>query len=343
MLKNKNKSKQNNAPVHYWATLCGALLCLTPGLTFAAIFDFPRPGNDIIGEVFTMATPPGQELAEIGRKYDVGGYEMLEANPQVPGKVTRSFTTLTIPRAHILPNAERSGIVINISELRLYYYPADHSKVISFPIGIGREGWQTPAIITKIAEKIVNPTWHVPDTIKAWNAAKGIFLPDSIPPGPDNPLGNFAMRLGDPTILIHGTNAPTSVGWRVSSGCIRMLPQDVAALFDLVTVGTRVDIVDQPFLAGWYDNKLYLEAHLPVQESPARNDPHPYATQVVLDATKNRPAIVDWNKVFQAADEQRGIPVVIGEAGTAATATMAPTTTAASKNPPIAPGSATND
>jgi L,D-transpeptidase ErfK/SrfK len=281
----------------------------------ALTYDLPGQGDDIIGDVFKVTGNHGESLADIGARYHVGAYQMLEANPQVSGQTIETGSEeITVPRANILPQTRRRGIVINLSELRLYYYPPNNEQVMTFPIGIGREGWLTPLGVAQVVRKVENPVWHVPSSIKAWaHKQEGIHLPDFILPGPSNPLGKFAMYLSFPGVLIHGTNAPDSIGWRTSSGCIRMMPEDIAYLFGLVSTRTAVTVIDQPFKAGFDHGKLYLEAHLPIQENPAREDNSYYfVTQAVKQAIGKQKVAVDWNKVHQVADSADGIPTEVG-------------------------------
>jgi L,D-transpeptidase ErfK/SrfK len=199
--------------------------------------------------------------------------------------------------------------------MRLYYYPrpgADEPpSVITHPIGIGREGWETPQGTSRITQKIVKPTWTVPASVRREHAEIGDPLPPVVPPGPDNPLGDYAMRLSLPGYLIHGTNQPYGVGIRVSHGCVRLYPEDIARLFPEVPVGTPVTIINQPYVAGWRNGELYLQAHPPLVEDARRwgNSFKPMEQTVAAKAPE--PGAVNWDKARKVAVEARGIPIPV--------------------------------
>lgn len=284
----------------------------------ALIFPLPPAGTDVVGQVQITQALPGDSFSSIGRRFDVGYFQLVEANPGINPDQVPAGTIVVVPSKFVLPPVPRKGIVISLAELRLYYYPPNSNEVITYPVGIGRQGWSSPLGITKVVEKTVNPVWVVPDSIKQDRAKQGVFLPASVPPGPDNPLGGYRMRLGieNQTYLIHGTNDYTGVGRRSSSGCVRMLPEDVEELFQKVTVGTQVNIVNNAYKAGWSQGKLYLEAHEPLQEQQLNGDPL-IATmkQVVQNAIKTHSGVVYWNKAEQVASSQNGVPQTIGGTG----------------------------
>lgn len=289
----------------------------------AAALTFPLPpnGNSVIGHMQWTQARAGDTFASIGRRYDVGYFQLVEANGGLNPEQLDPGTLIVIPTRFILPPVPRTGIVLNISELRLYYYPANRPVVMTYPVGIGRQGWEdTPLGPNRITTKEVNPTWTVPDSIRADRAKQGVYLPKSVPPGPDNPLGGYRMRLMQPTYLIHGTNDYTGVGRRSSSGCIRMLPEDVEVLFSMVKVGTPVNIVSEPYKAGWSNGQLYLEAHVPLQEQQTSSDINlTLMRKVVSAATSSYSGQLDDTRAIQVADDQSGVPQVIGYAGAAAT------------------------
>ncbi len=282
----------------------------------ASVYPLPQPGNDIVGQVQWTQSKPGDNFSSLGRRYDVGYFQLIEANPGVDPNLPNPGTIVVIPSRYILPQP-RSGVVINLAELRLFYYPPHQHVVVTYPVGIGREGWSTPEGPTTVIQKVANPTWYVPADIKADRAKSGITLPNIVPPGPDDPLGAYALYLGFPGYRIHGTNDPTGVGRRSSSGCIRMWPEDVENLFENVPKGEKVTVVNDAFKAGWQDNKLYLESHVPLQEQQANitDDAKPM-TPAVMAATQNHAAIVDWTKAEQIAKDQNGIPQQIGAPAT---------------------------
>ena len=309
MINNIDRSKKAQL------VLCGLIFMLLPALTLALTFPLPQKGDDIVGQTQTIIIQNGQEVSDIDEKYEVGYFELQEANPGVDLNHLWPATKLIIPNRYILPNAPRKGIVINLSELRLYYYPQNQPVVMTYPVGIGKEGEDTPLMSTKIVEKIKDPAWHPTDSTRAEAAEKGIVIPKIVASGPDNPLGPFAMRLGNPNYLIHGNNDPTGVGFRISGGCIHMFNQDIEKLFNLVTIGTSVDIVAQPFKTGWSGHKFYLEAHVPVQLKGLQAATHTFSPAITVirqavDAEHN--IEIDWDKALSVADAQRGIPTVIG-------------------------------
>jgi L,D-transpeptidase ErfK/SrfK len=216
---------------------------------------------------------------------------------------------VNLPTQFILPPGPREGIVINLAELRLYYYPPGEGRVITHPLGIGREGWSTPTGEFKITTKTPNPTWRPPETIRAEHAANGDPLPEVVPPGPDNPLGAYAMRLSNPQYLIHGTNRPWGVGMRVSHGCIRLYPEDIKTLFPQVAKGTPVRIINAPYKAGWLNGMLFIEAHPPLSEQLADGASLTPLIQAVLAAHgEGSQANLDWEQVRGIAKQHNGVP-----------------------------------
>ncbi len=308
--------KNSNTMIHVllMIVLGGAALSAS-----ALEFGLPAAGNDLVGQEQTVALQANEDLHKIGRRFDIGYYEMVEANRQLAQQPSLAEgTSVVIPSRFILPPGERKGLVINLAEMRLYYYPPTTNTVITYPLGIGRLDWETPLGMTEVVAKTANPTWRVPASIKAYNKENGIELPDVVPPGPKNPLGKFAFRLKLPGYLIHGTNHPSGVGMRSSSGCLRLFPEDIAALFKLMPVGTPVRIINEPYKLGWYDNQLHLEAHQPLQEYIAslggKNSLTPMV-QAVLRAERGNATKVDWQFAETIAEAQRGIPHVIGALG----------------------------
>lgn len=233
---------------------------------------YPLPPADsrLIGALEDYIVQPGDHLELIGKHTRTGFLALLEANPGVDPYLPTPGTRLTLPTQMLLPDVPREGIVINLPELRLYYFPKGKQEVMVLPIGIGDIGRETPEMTTTVIAKNPNPTW-VPGPMvrKSWLEQKGIDLPAVVPPGPDNPLGKFAMRLGygNKDYLIHGTNKDFGVGLRVSAGCIRLRPDDIETLFGLVPVGTPVRVINQPVkMAVEPDGRRWLEVHSP---SPA--------------------------------------------------------------------------
>lgn len=228
-------------------------------LTFAI-----QPNSDIVGAMQTTTVLSGESFNDIGKKYDVGIYELMEANPGVDPRDPYAGTELVIPTQFILPSGPRRGIVINLAEMRIYYFHKGEPLVTTHPIGIGRREWETPLGKGTIIEKTKDPYWRPPASIRAWYDEHEKYLPDIVPPGPQNPLGKYAMRLSIPGYLIHGTNTDGGIGIRSSSGCIRMHPEDIESLFYKVSVGDPVRIVHKPYKVGRYNNQIYIEVHEPL-------------------------------------------------------------------------------
>lgn len=256
-------------------------------------------------------------LVHIGREYGVGFVEMRAANPTLDPWIPGSGARVIIPTMNILPDAPHDGVVINLAEMRLYYYKTAGAMPITFPIGIGRDGLRTPLGQTNIQRKMSGPTWRPTDRMRKEDPT----LPASVPPGPENPMGTHALYLGFPMVAIHGTNKPYGIGRRVSSGCIRMFPEDITQIYNMVPVGTRVTVVDQPIKAAWIGNKLFLEVH-PTQEQATlmeREGAIPdyqlserdlaYIMRVAGPSVES----LDWPKIRQVVKERRGYPVIIAQ------------------------------
>ena len=223
--------------------------------------------SDVVGEPQIILAKYEDTFIKLARRYNLGYEELVQANPSVDPWLPGEGTKVVLPTHFVLPKVPRQGIVINLPELRLYYYPDGESgRVITHPISIGRMEWGTPLGRSEIVSKAHNPTWYPPESIREEHAAQNRPLPKVVPPGPDNPLGKHAMRLSLPGYLIHGTNKPSGLGMRVTHGCIRMFPEDIEALFENVPIGTPVRIVDQPYKIGWTNDGFYLEAHPPLEQ-----------------------------------------------------------------------------
>ena len=300
-----------------------ALGCLTAGAAQALTYPLPPPGSDVVGAVQRIEARESDTLLALGREYGIGYEEMRRANPGVDVWLPGEGTSITIPSRFVLPNAPREGVVINIPEMRLYYYPEPKENqrpvVETYPISVGRMDWSTPLGVSRITEKTRNPYWFPPDSILEERAAQGRPLPEAVPPGPDNPLGRHKMRLSIPggAYLIHGTNEPRGIGMRVTHGCIRMFPEDVESLFERLPEGTQVRIVNQPVKAGWLGGNLAIEAH-PVLPADAENaydplSPPPLEAAVlaiagVLDHGTGR---VDNERLVDVVDQASGMPALV--------------------------------
>jgi L,D-transpeptidase ErfK/SrfK len=277
-------------------------------------------GLDVVGAPGVVESSYEDTLLDIGRRYGLGYEEIRRANPTVDIWLPGGGTTIDLPTQYVIPRASRVGLVINIAEYRMYFFSQDDDliRVATFPISIGRMDWATPLGRSAIVKKVVKPSWYPPVSIREEWAAEGRVLESRVPPGPDNPLGDYAMRLSIPGYLIHGTNRPSGVGMRVTHGCIRMFPEDIERLFPAVPVNTPVQIVNQPYKLGWSGDDLYLEVHTPLaQKEEAGNSDESALTSITrlyIQATRNRSAVVDWELVEKVFQDQRGIPTVIGRA-----------------------------
>lgn len=266
----------------------------------AKIFSL-SPSTRLVGAVGTYTVKEGESLIEIARKFDLGYNAIIQANPGIDPFVPGDGISVTVPSRWILPSVEtQTGIVINLSEFRLYYFfgKADARFVQTFPVGIGSEGHETPLGVFKIIEKTANPAWYVPKSIQLENPA----LPKVVPPGPDNPLGTHALRLSNPSVLLHGTNRPFAVGRMDSHGCLRLYPEDIPILFMLVSKGTTVTIVRQPIKVVVEADRVYMEVH---------NDPYvevtlqDVANLLIRKGLLGRVNAVKMREVFNKKD---GIP-----------------------------------
>ena len=300
-------------PLAAWWCLA---LTLTAPIQAAAFSGAWRTAADdsLAGRTTVYIARHEDTLLDIARRFRMGIAELRLANPGVDVWLPGDGTPIRIPSRFILPHGPRTGMVINLPEMRIYYYPTDESVVHTWPISIGREGWETPLGETTIVRKKVRPTWYPPESIREDYARRGEILPRVVGPGPDNPLGSHALYLGLPAYLIHGTNKPYSIGMRVSYGCVRLYPEHIVELFDMVQPGTPVTLVHQNVKAGWEGNELYIEVH------PTTGDPneeaHPGMTEAVsamIGATPEGalPATLDWKRVEAALVAANGIPVAV--------------------------------
>ena len=279
-------------------------------------FQLPPQGSDVVGRVQVTSARYEDTLLDIARRYDLGYEEIIAANPGVDPWLPGAGTRVVLPTQFVLPGGAREGLVLNLASMRLFYFPKPApgapAEVITHPIGIGREGWLTPQGTMHIIQKKEKPAWTVPESVRREHAEQGETLPKIVPPGPDNPLGDFAMRLSNPSYLIHGTNQPYGVGIRVSHGCVRLYPEDIARLFPLVPMGTPVRIINEPYVAGWRDGQLYLEAHQPLAEDAERwNGSLEPMERTVAAKTNGQSIGVSWEKARAIAREARGLPLPI--------------------------------
>ena len=242
----------------------------------AEVFELPPDGQDVVGALMTIKARDDDTLLDIARRHGLGYEDIVRANPGVDTWLPGAGTDIVLPMRYVLPPGPRQGVVLNLAEYRLYYYPppsdGEAPVVMTFPISIGRMDWATPLGRTSVVAKVRNPSWYPPDSIRAEHAEQGDPLPRIVPPGPDNPLGDRAMRLGIPGYLIHGTNRPAGVGMRVTHGCIRMFPEDIRFLFEKLPVNTRVQIINEPVKVGWDGDLLVVEVHKTLESAPPPAD-----------------------------------------------------------------------
>ncbi|MCM7167032.1 LysM peptidoglycan-binding domain-containing protein [Enterobacter quasiroggenkampii] len=300
------------------ASLITLLLLSSLGaLNSARAMDYPLPpaGSRLIGQNQTYTIQEGDnKLQTIARRFNTAAQVILETNNTIAPVNPAPGTVITIPSQMLLPDTPREGIVVNLAELRLYYFPPGQNIVQVFPLGIGQLGLETPVTTTRVSQKIPNPTWTPTPGIRARSLEQGIKLPPVVPAGPNNPLGRFALRLGvgNGEYLIHGTSAPDSVGLRVSSGCMRMNAPDIKALFEQVRVGTRVQIINEPVkFSVEPDGKRYIEVHRPLAQVEGENPQVSPITHSAEFATFVSQAGSDKALIDKALSRRAGIPVIV--------------------------------
>jgi L,D-transpeptidase ErfK/SrfK len=283
------------------------------------------PGQDLVGVLQITKSTKEDTLSDIARRFNVGYEEIVRANPGVDPWLPGEDKDIVIPSRFIIPNTPREGVVINVPQMRLFYFPVvkkgEPQVMYTFPIGIGRVGWATPQGRTKIVRRQKDPTWRPTPSIIKEHRENGEELERVIGPGPENPLGRYAFYLGWPSYMIHGTNKPAGVGLRSSHGCIRLYPEDIELLFNMAPVGTKVTVINEPYVFGWQDDQLYLQA-FDVLEDDARDWKKAQKKLVskslgadIQKELKKRKEEMNWDLVAAAAHTPRGIPVSISGSG----------------------------
>jgi L,D-transpeptidase ErfK/SrfK len=297
-----------------------ALLALVATAAQADTFPLPPADVDVVGQVQHTTAHRDETLLDLARDFDLGQQEILLANPHVDRWLPKENSVVVLPRRFIIPKAERRGLILNLPEMRLYYFPdpqlTGSAVMITHPVSVGRMDWETPLGMTSITSKQKDPAWRPPQSLKEEALADGNILPDVVPAGPDNPLGRYAMRLGLPGYLIHSTNKPYGVGMRVTHGCVRMYPEDIEKLFDKVPTGTPVQIVNQPVKVGWLAGALFLEVHPVMDEDREKySDLMQMVLNVIADAIAesgtNRRIALSGRAIRTAIENPDGIPVLI--------------------------------
>ncbi len=270
-------------------------------------------GDDMVGTIAAIDTRENDALPDIARHFGLGYNDISIANSTVSPWTPKPGSHVLLPVQFILPDSPHKGIALNLANMRLFYYPKKQpDKVYTYPVGIGRQGWNTPMGLTSIVTKDANPSWTVPESIHREHAEKGDSLPKVVGSGPDNPLGLYAMRLGIPGYLIHGTNKPYGIGMQISHGCVQMYPEDIEVLFKKATVGMPVRIIHQPYLTAWHQDMLYLEAHEPLAKWA--KDKARLKKQLIKqlhEFSDQKSVAVDWDKVERILQRSDGIPTPI--------------------------------
>jgi len=312
------------------------LVFALPTLVQAEQFELPPKGNDVIGAVAVITARADDTLLDIARRHGLGYEDIVRANPDVDTWLPGEGTEVLLPTRYVLPSGSRKGVILNLAEYRMYYFPepkdGEPAVVMTYPMSIGRMDWETPLGLARVVSKVTDPTWYPPASVRAEHAADGDPLPRIVPPGPKNPLGRFAMRLSIPGYLIHSTNRPAGVGMRVTHGCVRMFPEDIRFLFAHVSVDTPVRIINEPVKVGWHGDELVMEVHRPLDEAPIEtesgeitNEPRSShadrqpersvltaLTEQFVAATNTRAGVLDWQRAEELLDHADGIPVLVG-------------------------------
>jgi L,D-transpeptidase ErfK/SrfK len=296
------------------------LLCVVR-LASAGVMPWPNDG-DLTGEYREVLAEEEDTLIHIARRYGLGYEEITNANPTVDPWTPGAGTPIRLPLRRLLPDAPREGIVVNLPEHRLYYYPVakagERPVVVTYPVSVGKMDWSTPLGLTRIASKIKDPAWYPPESVRKEHAQNGDILPKMVKAGPDNPLGLFAMRLaiGGGSYMIHGTNNPDGVGMDVTHGCMRLYPENIEELFKMVAVNTPVRIVNQPFKVGLSGGRLYVEIHPPLESTssaivaPDRTD----LARLVAGVARRQPVgPITWSNTERAFSDAVGMPVAVSE------------------------------
>ncbi len=300
------------------AGLCAAI---------AAVFCLPAEASVyvladdevVVGEDRVVVTVYEDTLYDLARKYSLGSEEIIRVNPGIDPWLPGAGQKIIVPGRHILPPGPHEGIVVNLPEHRLYYYPKPKrgapQVVVTYPVSIGKMDWRTPLGETRVISKTKDPTWHPTESVREEHASDGDPLPASVPPGPKNPLGRYELRLavGQGTYLIHGTNNPIAVGLPVTHGCIRLYPEDISALFPEVPVGTPVRLVNQPIKVAWVDGELLLEVHPPIDAQGQSFEPDlDQFSQLLQAAVGDQTVAIHWDYAREVLKKADGVIATVG-------------------------------
>jgi L,D-transpeptidase ErfK/SrfK len=277
--------------------------------------------QSVVGEPQIVFTSKTDTFSDLAREYGLGYDELVAANPGIDPWLPGTNTPVLLPTQYVLPDMPRKGVILNIASKRLFYYPAiaegERVQVMTYPIGIGRVGWETPLGDTSVIGKATDPHWYVPWSVQQEHKEMGDPLPPIVPPGPDNPLGSHVLKLEMPGYLIHGTNQPYGVGMRVSHGCVRLYPENIELLYSMVEIGESVSIVNEPFLIGRLNGELYMESHSPLEDDTLSTDER---LQKVFEKARNKSGAfndpIEKGYAKAVAIDARGVPVrvLLGDA-----------------------------
>ncbi len=298
--------------------LLGALLLVGVQPLQAATYTLVE-GEDFIGDYAETTASAADTLIDLAQRHGLGFDEIVNANPGLDPWLPRPGARVRLPTRRVLPPGPREGIVINLPEHRLYYFPraraGEPRTVTTFPVSIGKMDWRTPIGMTRVVAKVKDPPWYPPKSVREEHARRGDVLPAVVPAGPDNPLGRFALRLGitGGAYLIHGTNNPAGIGMQVTHGCMRLYPADIEALFAMVPVDTPVRILNAPFKVGWSQGQPWIEVHPPLQEDAVAPPSLSDMLRVIVTGTAASGSAIDWQRAMRAWRERRGIPEPVGQ------------------------------
>ena len=276
--------------------------------------DFPdQKGDSVIGQLAVVRLKKGDTLPDVARHFGLGIDEISTANPGIDVWVPNAGECIVLPLSFILPDAPRKGIVINLAAMRLFQFKGNGKSLMvsTYPVGIGSEERATPIGKMYVKRKEIRPTWYVPASILKDHQEKGDPLPATVPPGPQNPLGEYALYLNKTNYVIHGTNKPSSIGLKATNGCIRLYPEDIKKLYEDTKVKTPVYIVNQPYLVGHRDGVVYLEVHATLDDVDAVESKKMYTKLKAIEKKTGRKLV--WKKVYETVAEARGIPVPVFE------------------------------
>jgi L,D-transpeptidase ErfK/SrfK len=298
------------------------LLSLWSSVPLAQANEYPLrdDGGGLFGEVKRIQTRYEDTLIQLARQHSLGYEELLRVNKGVDPWLPGAGTEILIPGQRLLPPGVREGIVVNLPEHRLFYFPKPEKGkppvVLTFPVSVGKMDWNTPLGVTKVVRKQKNPPWYPPESVRKEHIKRGDPpLPAVVPAGPDNPLGTRSMRLDIPggAYLIHGTNNPDAVGMAITHGCLRMYPEDIERLFDLTPVGTRVTLINEPVKISRFGGEVWLEVHPPVDEKGQVLTVDIEVFEARLNELLGESeVIIDWEMALRALREATGMPVLVG-------------------------------